>query len=54
MTGMPAFGPTHNDDELWGRVALWRRLPSLKPEQHRELLESAGVETQKGEHHHHQ
>ncbi len=54
MTGMPAFGPTHDDDELWGMVGFWRRLPSLKPEQYKKLLESAGVETDKGEHHRHQ
>ncbi len=54
MTGMPAFGTTHDDDELWGMVAFWRRLPSLTPEQYKELLESMGVITEKGEHHHHQ
>ncbi len=53
MTGMPAFGPTHDDDELWGIVKFWRRLPSLKPEQYQKLLESAGVQTEKGEHRHH-
>ena len=29
MTGMPAFGPTHSDEELWDVVALLRRLPEL-------------------------
>ncbi len=53
MTGMPAFGPTHDDDELWGMIAFWRRLPGLTPEHYKEFLQSAGVETEKEEHHHH-
>jgi mono/diheme cytochrome c family protein len=53
MTGMPAFGPTHDDEELWGIVAFWRRLPGMKPEQYKEVVESAGVQIEKQEHHHH-
>ena len=34
MTGMPAFGPTHSEDELWGIVTFLRRLPKLKPEEY--------------------
>jgi mono/diheme cytochrome c family protein len=30
MTAMPAFGPTHNDAELWGLVAYLKVLPGLK------------------------
>ncbi len=52
MTGMPAFGVTHEDDELWGIVGFWRRLPGLKPEQYKELLQSAGVRMEEGEHQH--
>jgi mono/diheme cytochrome c family protein len=29
MTGMPAFGATHAEDDLWGMVAFLRRLPGL-------------------------
>ena len=29
LAGMPAFGPTHHDDELWDIVALVRALPTL-------------------------
>ena len=32
MTGMPAFGPGHTDEELWAMVAFVRRLPDLKPQ----------------------
>ncbi len=54
LTGMPAFGPTHDDNELWAMVRVFRRLPELKqPEQYKQMLESAGVKMEKEEHHHH-
>jgi mono/diheme cytochrome c family protein len=34
MTGMPAFGPTHDDKELWGVVAFLRRLPGMTDEEY--------------------
>lgn len=37
MTGMPAFGPTHKDEEIWKIVAFVRRLPALSTEEVREL-----------------
>lgn len=37
MTGMPAFGPTHKDAELWKMVAFVRHLPSLTPEEEKAL-----------------
>jgi mono/diheme cytochrome c family protein len=40
MAGMPAFGVTHSDEELWGIVAFVRRLESMSPEEYRRL---AGV-----------
>ena len=33
MTGMPAFGPTHKDEELWALVAFLRHLPELSTEE---------------------
>jgi mono/diheme cytochrome c family protein len=41
MTGMPAWGLTHDDDILWDVVAFLRKLPELTPEQYRSLVESA-------------
>ncbi|MEX2205873.1 MAG: cytochrome c [Myxococcota bacterium] len=38
MTGMPAFGPTHTDEQLWDLVALLRGLPSLSPDDYRSLV----------------
>ena len=38
MTGMPAFGPTHSDEELWEVVALVKRLPRMSADEYRALL----------------
>lgn len=39
MTGMPAFGPTHSDEDLWDLVAFLRRLPETSDEEYAELVE---------------
>jgi len=41
MTGMPAFGPTHSDEELWGMVAFMQELPDLSPEKYKALKEES-------------
>jgi mono/diheme cytochrome c family protein len=38
MTGMPAFGKSHKDDELWSIVAFVQRLPKMKPEEYDQLV----------------
>lgn len=37
MTGMPAFGPTHKEMEIWKMVAFLRHLPEITPEEERQL-----------------
>ena len=37
MSGMPAFGGTHDDAELWALVSFVRRLPRLADEDRRML-----------------
>lgn len=37
MSAMPAFGPTHKDEELWAIVAFLRRLPDLTPEEYQAM-----------------
>jgi mono/diheme cytochrome c family protein len=37
MAGMPAFGVTHSDEELWGIVAFVRRLETMSPEEYGRL-----------------
>src|SRR6476659_9583129 len=41
MTGMPAWGVTHNDELLWDVVAFLQKLPELTPEQYQTLVKSA-------------
>ncbi|MDX1650197.1 MAG: cytochrome c, partial [Myxococcota bacterium] len=50
MTGMPAFGPTHADRELWDVVALVRRLPELSAGEYAALVEEAGEDGHAHEH----
>lgn len=41
MTGMPAFGKTHREEEVWAIVSFVRQLPRIKPEEYRTLIEVA-------------
>jgi len=41
MTGMPAWGVTHNDALLWDVVAFLRKLPELTADQYQTLVKSA-------------
>ena len=42
MTGMPAWGATHDDSALWPVVALLTKLPELDADSYRALLASSG------------
>ncbi len=42
MTGMPAWGATHDDEDIWPVVAFMTELPSLDADSYRSLLASAG------------
>jgi mono/diheme cytochrome c family protein len=48
LTSMPAFGPTHTDEEIWKIVAFLRHLPDLSAEE-RDFLREA---TEDEAHHH--
>jgi hypothetical protein len=41
MTGMTAWGVTHDDGLLWDVVAFVRKLPELTPEQYETLVKNA-------------
>ena len=41
MSGMPAWGVTHNDELLWDVVAFLQTLPKLTPDQYQTLVRSA-------------
>jgi mono/diheme cytochrome c family protein len=47
MSGMPAWGVTHSDEEIWAIVAFLQKLPSLTPEQYKAMTVSSA------EHHMH-
>lgn len=53
MTGMPAFGPTHKEEELWGLTALAKKMPRITAEQYRRQLGAAGAEEDKSQGHTH-
>jgi len=42
MTGMPAWGATHDDDAIWPVVAFLTKLPDLDAAQYKDLMDSAG------------
>lgn len=44
MTGMAAWGKTHNDTLIWDMVAFLRKLPQLSPGQYKALVKSAPEE----------
>lgn len=35
MTGMPAWGPTHKDDEIWDIVAFLKKLPKMSKDDYK-------------------
>lgn len=40
-SGMPAWGPTHDDQRIWAMVAFLQKLPELTPEQYQVLTARA-------------
>jgi hypothetical protein len=41
MTGMPAWGVTHDDELLWDIVAFLRKLPELSPSEYQAIVRSS-------------
>ena len=52
MTGMPAFGPTHTEKDLWAIVAFLHKLPHLKAQEYEAMVEAAGIQDGAREHTH--
>jgi len=42
MSGMPAFGPTHDDAALWNVAAFVKQLPAMTPEEYAALTAGGG------------
>jgi len=51
MTGMPAFGPTHEEEQLWGLVAMVKTIPRMTPEQYRQRVGETDSEGKAGHGH---
>jgi mono/diheme cytochrome c family protein len=43
MTGMPAFGMTHTDEQIWSMVAFLKQLPKLSPQQYAAMAQEGGA-----------
>lgn len=43
MTGMPAWGGHHGDEQVWTLVAFVSKLPGMSPKQYQELVNSPGA-----------
>lgn len=43
MTGMPAFGASHSDEEIWAIVAFMNRMPKISPQQYQQMILEAGL-----------
>jgi len=52
MSGMPAFGPTHDDEALWGIAAFVKQLPAMTPERYAALSGGSGASGGSGSGHH--
>lgn len=48
LTGMPAYGPTHGDEDLWAIVAFLKQMPSISESEYMEI----GKKTKRIEHIH--
>ena len=51
MTGMPAFGPTHKEQDLWAIIAFVKQLRELKPEEYESMVKTGGEDDSATQHH---
>ena len=52
MTGMPGFGPTHDEEELWAMVAFVKRIPDIQAKEYEAMAREAERGKEKEGHHH--
>ncbi len=52
MTGMPGFGPTHDEEELWAMVAFVKRTPNIQAKEYEAMVREAEGGKEKKDHHH--
>jgi CTP:molybdopterin cytidylyltransferase MocA len=44
MTGMPAFGPSHKEEDLWSIAALAKDMPQINSKHYRHLVKEFSTE----------
>ena len=49
-TAMPAWGKTHDDEEIWNIVSFVRQLPHMTPSQYRAMTARHETDTHEGDH----
>ncbi len=49
FTSMPAWGPSHNDHDLWAMTAFVQRLPKMSALEYKAMMERAGMEGPDGQ-----
>jgi len=54
MSGMPAWGKTHDDHKIWAMVAFLQKLPTLDATSYAALTEAAPVADDDDDHHGHE
>jgi len=52
MTGMPGFGPTHDENELWAIVGFVKRIPAIQAKEYEAMARDAERGKEKGGHRH--
>ncbi len=52
MTGMPGFGPTHDEEELWAIAAFVKRIPTMQAKEYEAMAKDAERGKEKEGHHH--
>ena len=53
-SGMPAWGQTHDDEEIWNIVSFVHQLPHMTPDQYRAITTAAVEDADAGDEHHHE
>jgi hypothetical protein len=48
-SGMPAWGPTHDDKRIWAMVAFLQKLPELSPEQY-QIISARDIKSSSSHH----
>jgi mono/diheme cytochrome c family protein len=49
MSGMPAWGRTHDDPTIWSMVAFLQKLPGMTPEQYKDIVAKAPPDDDMGD-----